>query len=233
MRLAHRTASSAVTAQGARSHPELGMGAAPADADAVGPPASVGNSQVLHDTALVEAFNLKFAVEMQLQHVDAAREALADMPPRDLHELDAYTLHNRAVAIMAEQPSEGFRTLAFLIEHPPFPPEAFANLLLSYIKPPHRLYDLAADLIGEHPDYSQAYLPPDLLAFLDAINLRQDAPDEAVAQFESLARRHLEKLRLLSRVVQVCGSPRERCATAIGPCWARSRKLRVVAAAVQ
>lgn len=43
---------------------------------------SVGNSQLLKETALIEAFNLKAAIEMQLKNMPAAAEALADMPPR-------------------------------------------------------------------------------------------------------------------------------------------------------
>lgn len=43
---------------------------------------SVGNSQALADTALVEALNLKAAVEMALGNMEGARAALGDMPPR-------------------------------------------------------------------------------------------------------------------------------------------------------
>jgi hypothetical protein len=42
----------------------------------------VGNSQALKETALVEAFNLKAAIEMMTKNTPAAAEALADMPPR-------------------------------------------------------------------------------------------------------------------------------------------------------
>lgn len=43
---------------------------------------SVGNSQVLKDTALVEAFNLKAAIEYSLKQPDKAKQDLASMPPR-------------------------------------------------------------------------------------------------------------------------------------------------------
>ena len=46
-------------------------------------------AQVLHETSLVEAFNLKAAIEYDLRNHDAAREALTDMPPRAEEELDA------------------------------------------------------------------------------------------------------------------------------------------------
>ena len=56
---------------------------------------SVGNTLTLHKTALIEAFNLKAAIEYLLKNHDAAREALTDMPPRSENELDAVTLHNQ------------------------------------------------------------------------------------------------------------------------------------------
>ena len=43
---------------------------------------SVGNSQTLRETALIEAFNLKADIEYVTKNYAAAKEALADMPPR-------------------------------------------------------------------------------------------------------------------------------------------------------
>lgn len=59
--------------------------------------------KILQETALVEAFNLKAAIEYSMKSVyggsitenlDAAKEALSDMPPRSEEELDPVTLHN-------------------------------------------------------------------------------------------------------------------------------------------
>ena len=44
--------------------------------------------QVLKDTCLIEAFNLKAAIEYNMKSFAAAREALADAPPRTEEELD-------------------------------------------------------------------------------------------------------------------------------------------------
>jgi tetratricopeptide repeat protein 30 len=43
---------------------------------------SVGNSQALKETALIEAFNLKAAIELMTKNTPAAAEAVAEMPPR-------------------------------------------------------------------------------------------------------------------------------------------------------
>ena len=44
--------------------------------------------QVLKETCLIEAFNLKAAIEYNMKSFAAAREALADAPPRTEEELD-------------------------------------------------------------------------------------------------------------------------------------------------
>ena len=61
----------------------------------------MGNTLTLHKTGLIEAFNLKAAIEYLLKNPEAAREALTDMPPRGENELDAVTLHNQAFFIFA------------------------------------------------------------------------------------------------------------------------------------
>lgn len=56
----------------------------------------MGNSQTLKETALVEAFNLKAAIEYVMKNIDAAKEALTDMPPRAEEELDPVGVGGRA-----------------------------------------------------------------------------------------------------------------------------------------
>lgn len=66
--------------------------------------------------------------------VEAACEALTDMPPRSEEELDAVTLHNQALMNMELTPTKGFEKMQFLLQQNPFPPETFGNLLLLYVK---------------------------------------------------------------------------------------------------
>ena len=66
--------------------------------------------------------------------VEAACEALTDMPPRAEEELDAVTLHNQALMNMDTAATTGFRKFQFLLQQDPFPQETFGNLLLLYIK---------------------------------------------------------------------------------------------------
>ncbi|KAF7991521.1 hypothetical protein HCN44_008892 [Aphidius gifuensis] len=149
--------------QGIRQHPELSVGMTTEGIEV----RSVGNTLILHETALTEAFNLKAAIEYQMQNYDAAREALTDMPPRSEEELDAVTLHNQALINMDTKPSEGFEKLQFLLQNEPFPPETFANLLLLYCK--YQYYDLAADVLADNVDLTYKYLTP--VSFLFILNL--------------------------------------------------------------
>lgn len=184
--------------QAAQEHPELSIGSHGSEKLL-----SVGNTQTLQDSALIEAFNLKCAIEHQLKNEDAAKQALQDMPPRETEDLDPCTLHNKALVTITDDPDEGFRSLNFLISNPPFPPEAFANLLFLYIKPPHSLYDFAADTMAQHTEYVQRYLPREQQMFLDAVTMKQSSAHGAYQQLEQLAKQHVEKLRLQMKLFQV------------------------------
>merc|ERR1719409_1517551 len=175
--------------RGVREHPELSVGSNTDGIDV----RSVGNSTVLKETALIEAFNLKAAIEFQMKNYDAAREALSDMPPRGEEELDPVSLHNTALMNMESLPAQGFRKLNFLIQNPPFPPETFANLLLLYCK--HQYYDLAADVLAENAHLTFQFLSPELYEFLDATLMVQTAPEEAYRKFDDLSRKHIDQLR--------------------------------------
>ncbi|KAB7505222.1 Tetratricopeptide repeat protein 30A [Armadillidium nasatum] len=130
--------------RGIREHPELSVGMTTEGIEV----RSVGNTLTLHETALIEAFNLKSAIEYQLKNYESAREALTDMPPRSEEELDAVTLHNQALMNMDTKPTEGFEKLQFLLGQNPFPPETFGNLLLLYCK--YEYFHLAADVLAEN-----------------------------------------------------------------------------------
>ena len=90
--------------------------------------------------------------------MNAAREALTDMPPRGESELDPISLHNIGIMNMDEEPSKGFEKLQFLIQQNTFPRETFANLCLLYVK--YSFYSLAADVLAENPHLTYKELTP-------------------------------------------------------------------------
>ncbi|XP_051572544.1 tetratricopeptide repeat protein 30A isoform X1 [Myxocyprinus asiaticus] len=182
--------------RGIREHPELSIGMTTEGIDV----RSVGNTLVLHETALIEAFNLKAAIEYQLKNYAAAQEALTDMPPRSEEELDPVTLHNQALMNMDSKPTEGFEKLAFLLQQNPFPPVTFGNLLLLYCK--YEYFDLAADVLAENAHLTYKFLTPYLYEFLDAMITCQTAPEEAFRKFEETAGKLTEQLRKVTKQVQ-------------------------------
>uniref|UniRef100_A0A673KUM0 Tetratricopeptide repeat protein 30 n=1 Tax=Sinocyclocheilus rhinocerous TaxID=307959 RepID=A0A673KUM0_9TELE len=182
--------------RGIREHPELSIGMTTEGIDV----RSVGNTLVLHETALIEAFNLKAAIEYQLKNYAAAQEALTDMPPRSEEELDPVTLHNQALMNMDTKPTEGFEKLAFLLQQNPFPPVTFGNLLLLYCK--YEYFDLAADVLAENAHLTYKFLKPYLYEFLDAMITCQTAPEEAFRKFDEIAGKLTEQLRKVTKQVQ-------------------------------
>src|SRR5207253_3068269 len=111
-----------------------------------------------------------------MKNYAAAREALTDMPPRAQEELDPVTLHNTALVNMNEDPTSGFKKFNYLLQHPPFPPETFQNLLLFYCK--YQYFDLAADVLAENAHLSFKYLSQHLYDFLDGLITAQTSPAE-------------------------------------------------------
>ena len=175
--------------KGVREHPELGVGS---NSDGV-EVKSVGNTQTLKETALIEAFNLKAAIEYSMKNVGAAKEALLDMPPRNEEELDPVTLHNQGLMNIESDLQGGFKKLNFLLNNPPFPPETFPNLILLYCKYQH--FDLAADILAENADLTYKCLSQDEFEFLETFILQQTSKDEAFRKFEELANNHIDVLR--------------------------------------
>ncbi|XP_012682709.2 tetratricopeptide repeat protein 30A isoform X2 [Clupea harengus] len=182
--------------RGIREHPELSVGMTTEGIEV----RSVGNTLVLHETALIEAFNLKAAIEYQLKNYDASQEALTDMPPRSEQELDPVTLHNQALMNIDSKPTEGFEKLAFLLQQNPFPPVTFGNLLLLYCK--YEYFDLAADVLAENAHLTYKFLTPYLYEFLDAMLTCQTAPEEAFRKLDETAGKLTDQLRKAAKQVQ-------------------------------
>ena len=60
--------------------------------------------------------------------------------------------------------ADSIKKLNFLLQNSLFPPETFQNLLFLYCK--HSFFDLAGDLIQEHPQYCDSLLDKDDLEFV-------------------------------------------------------------------
>jgi len=182
--------------KGVREHPELGVGSNSEGVEVK----TVGNTQVLKETALIEAFNLKAAIEFTMKNPAVAREALLDMPPRNEDELDPVSLHNTALMNIEQDASTGFKKLNFLLNNPPFPQETFPNLILLYCKYAH--FDMAADILAENAHLTYKCLSQADFDFLENFILYQTNQQEAFRKFESLASNHIDTLRKKTKAIQ-------------------------------
>ena len=182
--------------KGTREHPELGVGTNEEGAEVP----SVGNTQALKESALIEAFNLKAAIEYNLKKYSAAREALWDMPPRSESEYDPVTLMNHALMNIDNDPTNGFKKLNYLLHNPPFPPETFANLLLLYCK--FQYFDLAADVLAENSDLTFKYINQDDFEYIEAVIFQNTNTDETAKKLERLGTKHVEELRRITRAIK-------------------------------
>eukprot|EP01043_Picozoa_sp_COSAG02_P029978 COSAG02_NODE_1892_length_10483_cov_5.538424_3_plen_665_part_00 len=182
--------------RGVREHPELSVGS---NTDGI-EVRSVGNTQTLKETALVEAFNLKAAIEYIMKNNEAAQEALTDMPPRSENELDPVSLHNMALMHMDDDPTGGFKKLNFLLAQPSFPEECFVNLLLLYIK--YNYYHMAADVMAEKMHLINKALTHEEYEFLDSCIMTQTSAPEAYRKLDDLSNKHIEVLRRLTKQIQ-------------------------------
>lgn len=195
-----------ITDKGVRAHPELSVGSNTEGVEV----RSVGNSAELKETCLIEAFNLKAAIEFDMKNsepakvgsnisLSAAKDALTDMPPRDESELDPVTLHNQAVIYCEDDPTAAFRKLSYLLANPPYPPETFGNLLLLHCK--YQNYDIAAGLLAENGHLTFKYLSQELYEYLDASIMLPTSVEEAYRKFDELAGKYIEKLRKLTKLI--------------------------------
>ncbi|KAG1671845.1 Tetratricopeptide repeat protein 30A [Nymphon striatum] len=185
-----------IVEKGIREHPELSVGMTTEGVEV----SSVGNTLTLHETALVEAFNLKAALEYINKNYALAKDALTDMPPRSEEELDSVTLHNQALMNMDISASSGFNKLQYLIQQNPFPPETFANLLVLLCK--HEQWDVAADVLADNSHLTFNHLTPYLYQFVTCLLTQQTSPEEAFKKFDEMASPLTEIMRKCSKQAQ-------------------------------
>lgn len=74
--------------RGIREHPELSVGMTTEGIEV----RSVGNTLTLHETALIEAFNLKAAIEYQLKNCMYS-------PPKSLFQMMVYQIHSSCTVL--------------------------------------------------------------------------------------------------------------------------------------
>ncbi len=154
------------------------------------------NRRILEDSFVIEANNLRAAIEFQEKNLPTAKAYLTtEMPPRREEDLDATTLHNQAILFIDEDPSTSFRKLNYLLANPPFPPEAFQNLLVLQCQ--FGLFDVAARTISDNGYLAEKIISQEIAGYFEATIAAEINPEDSFEKFESLIRRKGEQLRKL------------------------------------
>ena len=154
--------------------------------------ASLANSPALYESCLIEAYNLKAAIDYMLTNFQESKEALNDMPPRDDEELDSVTLHNLSLVNIDKDPDDSFKKLNFLLKKQLCPPEALSNLLILYCK--YEQYDLAHDVLSENEELKMKYMTEEEVAYISAIGMLKTNKEVAYDALEKLAKVYRENI---------------------------------------
>ncbi|UMM12321.1 hypothetical protein L5515_001158 [Caenorhabditis briggsae] len=183
--------------RGIKDHPEFHIGMVTEGFDVN----VVQNSMTLHESALIEAFNLRFAIYYKTKDFKAAKECLTDMPPRHEHDYDPVTLHNLAINTANTDFGDSSAKLQFLLGSNPFPQETFANLLFLYCK--NDYFGLAADVLAENPHQSFYCLNEYQFNLLEALIYMPTSPEESLKKLEKLDKECMTRLRKIAVEIQI------------------------------
>ena len=152
----------------------------------------------LDESFIIEANNIRAAIEYKENNIDNAKAYVTTrMPSRREEDIDAMTLHNQAIIFLDDDPTTSFEKINFLLSNPPFPPEAFKNLLLMQCK--YGLFDLAATTLEENLHLADKFLTQDIVDYFGASIVSETNAEDAFDRFDVLIVRQEEKLRKLQK----------------------------------
>ena len=116
-------------------------------------------AQILRETAIVEAINLKAAILFVKEEYTAAKVTIKRVPALNAGGIDPVTFHNQAIFFVTENSADSIKKMSHLLRDCLFPPETFQNLLFLYWK--YYFYDLASELISDNPKFWQKLVEKD------------------------------------------------------------------------
>ena len=160
----------------------------------------VANSQSLHESRLIEAYNLRAAIEYKLMNLEVAKDALLEMPARKESDLDHISLHNKAVLESKTEPEQSFDKLSHLLSSDYAPPPTMMNALLLCVQ--HDLYDIAADFLAQIDPASLDSTDPFMGDFIQASVVTVHSPEEAIQKLDKLIKQLTEDVNMAMQQVQ-------------------------------
>lgn len=159
----------------------------------------VFNSFALQESFLVEAYNLKAAIQYNDKNYQGALKIMDSMPQRKDEELDPVSLHNNALFDTDQDVNASFDKMKFLLSNPPFPPVTFKNILTLYCK--HGYQDVAADILAENSELAYDLLSQDVNDFFGASIMSMESPDGAIPKFQITCKKLSASIRSLVKTL--------------------------------
>lgn len=141
-------------------------------------------AQILRETAIVEAINLKAAVLFVKEEYVAAKMTIKRVPAINTGGTDPVTFHNQAIFFVTENSADSMKKMNHLLRECLFPPETFQNLLFLYWK--YFFYDLAQDLMSDNKSYCNKLMEKDDLEYVKTLVMQQTDPENALRKYQTL-----------------------------------------------
>jgi tetratricopeptide repeat protein 30 len=145
-------------------------------------------AQILRETAIVEAINLKAAILFIKEEYAAAKMTIKRVPAINAGGIDPVTFHNQAIFFVTENSADSIKKMNHLLRDCLFPPETFQNLLFLYCK--YFFYDLANELIVENPKFCQKLIEKDDLDYISTLILQQTDAKQAFVKYHDLLKEY-------------------------------------------
>jgi tetratricopeptide repeat protein 30 len=172
------------------------------------------NERLAHEvrqSGIIEALNLKAAIEYERGKVDKSKRVLKDL--NDLLtsvglQKDPTTYHNEAIVGVNDNCAESIRKLDELLHSPSCPPETFQNLIHLYCK--YRFFDLARELLKTEPQLASKYIQRDEYEYIKALIQEEKQPEEAIKQYDTIIASYKKNLDTIAKKLEQGGGDTEK-----------------------
>jgi len=165
----------------------------------------------VHQSGLIEALNLKAAIEYEKGKTDKAKQTL-----KNLNEMlsklgvpkDSTTSHNEAIVNVNDNCAESITKLNELLNTNIAPPETFQNLIHLYCK--YRFFDFANDMLNSRPQMASKYIERDEYEYIKALIQEEKNPDEAIKQYDNIINEYKKRLDNINKKLEQGGNNNEK-----------------------
>ena len=168
------------------------------------------NEKQIHEikqSGIVEALNLKAAIEYEKGNFEKAKKILTDL--NDILEKygvqkDPTTSHNEAIVKVSDNCADSISKLNELLNSTNPPPETFQNLIHLYCK--YRFFDLANEMLVTKPQLASKFIKPDEVDYIKALIQEEKNPEEAIKQYDHIIMNYKKAIDQLNKKLEQSGN---------------------------